>query len=181
LRGAKSARGAKVVDHRAAPFQRTCDHPVICTPSINCTPPAAVSLAARSLRARLRLRAVRRPVDCSSSLASVVAGSAEVTASTGSSGAPVGSAGPVARLSCMDTSSRRVAAASSRMQERDVLRSRDARRLDLVPSGRLAGVGGDARIPAKAVARDFGRRDYRCERRAGAHIGTAQPRGEQGT
>lgn len=32
-----------MVDRGAAPFQRTCDHPVICTPSTNCTPPAAVS------------------------------------------------------------------------------------------------------------------------------------------
>ena len=29
------------------PFQRTCDHPVICTPSSTCTPPAAESLAVR--------------------------------------------------------------------------------------------------------------------------------------
>jgi hypothetical protein len=46
---------------------------------------------------------------------------------------------------CMDRSSQPVAAACAPMQERQSLRSRAARRLDLVRRGRLLSVGGDAR------------------------------------
>jgi hypothetical protein len=47
-----------VVDHGAAPFRGTCDHPVICTPSINCTPRRAVfltELCKRRISACLRV------------------------------------------------------------------------------------------------------------------------------
>lgn len=76
----------------------------------------------------------RRPDDRSSSLASVFAGSAEVTFPREAAARRSARPDRVARLSRMDTSSQPVAVACAPMQERQGLRSGAARRLDLVQS-----------------------------------------------
>jgi hypothetical protein len=68
LRGAIRLDVAKVGDYGAASFQRTCDHPVICTPSINCTPRRAVFQT--ELRSGASVRHRRRDARCSSHRAS---------------------------------------------------------------------------------------------------------------
>src|SRR5215207_2880699 len=65
-----------------------------------------------------------------------------------------GSGSRASPLSCMDTSSQRGAAAFARMRERQILQSRVARRLQLVPGGRGLDVGAGARVPIRCASRD---------------------------
>jgi hypothetical protein len=130
----------------AAPLQRTCDHPVICTPSINCTPRRAMFLTefckrriGASLRAAAMAALVGGDARCSSS-PSVRQAPPETTACTGSSSAPGRLASSVctARLHGYEQSARR--RCFSRMQQRDRLGSPAAGRLLLVRSDSLVGM-----------------------------------------